>query len=65
MVTGRQCFFLFSAFAVVALLLLVPLNAVAEDDSPGLKLITFGNVLDTNRLWAHSLLTVIFSGRRS
>ncbi|RUS15238.1 hypothetical protein BC937DRAFT_92716 [Endogone sp. FLAS-F59071] len=57
----RMCFFLFSAFAVVALLLLVPLNAVAEDNSPGLKLITFGNVLDTNRLWAHSLLTIIFS----
>ncbi|RUP45025.1 hypothetical protein BC936DRAFT_148710 [Jimgerdemannia flammicorona] len=57
-----QCFILFSAFSVIASLILAPLNAIGEDNSPGLKLITFGNVLDTKRLWAHLLLTALFSG---
>ncbi|RUS27954.1 hypothetical protein BC938DRAFT_482527 [Jimgerdemannia flammicorona] len=57
----RMCFILFSAFSVIASLILAPLNAIGEDNSPGLKLITFGNVLDTKRLWAHLLLTALFS----
>ncbi|KAG0279166.1 hypothetical protein BGZ95_002080 [Linnemannia exigua] len=73
----RMSAILFSAFALVGVPILVPLNAIGGVDSrpppPGQQIaaenkgsltkLAIGNIADSWRLWFHLALTVIFSGK--
>lgn len=58
----RMCLYLFLAFGFLSLVIICPLNALDQRSLPGLNLLTFGNILDTSRLWGHLVLTVLYSG---
>jgi ABC-type sulfate transport system permease component len=60
-----MCLYLFITFAVLSLFIICPLTALDQRSLPGLNLLTFGNILDTQRLWSHLVLTVLYSGKSS
>jgi hypothetical protein len=53
---------LFSIFSIFGLLILLPVDFVNQGENLGLEKFTIGNVTDTGRLWAHVILTWLFSG---
>ncbi|KAG9062547.1 hypothetical protein KI688_005462 [Linnemannia hyalina] len=57
----NKSFFLFMGFAILAIPILIPLNAYQQLSLYGLNQLTIGNVADQNRLWGHLILTVLFS----
>ncbi|KAG0180534.1 hypothetical protein DFQ28_001133 [Apophysomyces sp. BC1034] len=57
----RMGIFVFSIFGVFALPILIPINVINQRNSPGLNMLTMGNVLDSNRTWAHLVLSVLLS----
>jgi hypothetical protein len=61
----RMCLYLFVTFGVLSLAIICPLNALDQRSLSGLNLLTFGNILDTQRLWGHLVLTVLYSGKYS
>ncbi|KAG0225473.1 hypothetical protein BGW42_004279 [Actinomortierella wolfii] len=58
----NKSFFLFLLFTCLAVPILIPINVVNQRGLDGLNQLTMGNVLDTQRLWAHLVLAVLFSG---
>ncbi|KAI9289927.1 hypothetical protein BC943DRAFT_312922 [Umbelopsis sp. AD052] len=56
-----MCLYLFLAFGFLSLVIICPLNALDQRSLPGLNVLTFGNILDTGRLWGHLVLTVLYS----
>lgn len=61
----RMCLYLFVTFGILSLAIICPLNALDQRSLSGLNLLTFGNILDTQRLWGHLVLTVVYSRKRS
>ncbi|KAF9167689.1 hypothetical protein DFQ26_003653, partial [Actinomortierella ambigua] len=57
---NNSCF-LFMFFTCLAVPILIPLNVIGQQGLSGLNELTIGNVLDKRRLWAHLVLTVLFS----
>ncbi|KAG0287538.1 hypothetical protein BGZ96_008546 [Linnemannia gamsii] len=56
----NKSFFLFIGFSVLAIPILIPLNAYNQLSLEGLNQLTIANVADQNRLWGHLILTVLF-----
>ncbi|KAF8937291.1 hypothetical protein BGZ47_009105 [Haplosporangium gracile] len=56
----NKSFFLFLGFAILAIPILIPLNAFQQLSLVGLNQFTMGNVADQKRLWGHLILTVLF-----
>ncbi|KAF9122935.1 hypothetical protein BGW39_009393 [Mortierella sp. 14UC] len=56
----NKSFFLFMAFSILAVPILIPLNAFRQLSLVGLNQFTIGNVADQKRLWGHLILTVLF-----
>ncbi|KAF9087899.1 hypothetical protein BGX23_007798 [Mortierella sp. AD031] len=56
----NKSFFLFLAFSILAIPVLIPLNTVGQSSLVGLNQLTIGNVSDQSRLWGHLILTVLF-----
>ncbi|KAH8553637.1 hypothetical protein BGW37DRAFT_518579 [Umbelopsis sp. PMI_123] len=57
----RMCLYLFLTFGFLSLVIICPLSALDQRSLPGLNLLTYGNILDTGRLWGHLVLTVLYS----
>ncbi|KAF9306577.1 hypothetical protein BGZ91_008549, partial [Linnemannia elongata] len=57
----NKSFFLFMGFGILAIPILIPLNAYRQLSLVGLNRLTIGNVADQKRLWGHLILTVLFS----
>ncbi|KAI7886180.1 DUF221-domain-containing protein [Lichtheimia hyalospora FSU 10163] len=57
----RMGIVVFVLFTFLAVPILIPLNVINQLDTKGLNLLTMGNVKDLNRLWAHLVLSVIFT----
>lgn len=55
----RMGLFVFSAFALISIPILFPINMLEQDHLNGLNYLTMGNVIDVNRTWAHCLLAII------
>lgn len=58
----NKSFYLFLAFAFLAIPILIPLNAYHQLSLAGLNQFSIANVADTPRLWGHLVLTVLFCG---
>ncbi|KAG0025664.1 hypothetical protein BGZ81_006991, partial [Podila clonocystis] len=56
----NKSFYLFLAFAVLAIPILIPLNAYHQLSLVGLNQFSIANVADQPRLWGHLILTVLF-----
>ncbi|KAG0274814.1 hypothetical protein BGZ95_009437 [Linnemannia exigua] len=56
----NKSFFLFLGFSILAIPILIPLNAYRQLSLVGLNQFTIGNVADQKRLWGHLILTVLF-----
>ncbi|KAK3818170.1 MAG: hypothetical protein J3R72DRAFT_460309 [Linnemannia gamsii] len=56
----NKSFFLFLGFSILAIPILIPLNAFRQLSLVGLNQFTIGNVSDQKRLWGHLILTVLF-----
>ncbi|KAF9910060.1 hypothetical protein EC991_007391 [Linnemannia zychae] len=56
----NKSFFLFLAFSILAIPILIPLNAFRQLSLVGLNQFTIGNVANQKRLWGHLILTVLF-----
>ncbi|KAF9325965.1 hypothetical protein BG006_010570 [Podila minutissima] len=56
----NKSFYLFFAFALLAIPILIPLNAYHQLSLAGLNQFSIANVADTPRLWGHLVLTVLF-----
>ncbi|ORZ07890.1 hypothetical protein BCR42DRAFT_455829 [Absidia repens] len=52
----------FFTFSLLAIPILFPLNIINQLDSPGLNLLTIGNIRDSNRTWAHVVLSMVLTG---
>lgn len=59
----NKSFFLFIGFSILAIPILIPLNAYNQLSLGGLNQLTIGNVADQNRLWGHLILTVLFCSK--
>ncbi|KAG0042906.1 hypothetical protein BGZ83_012054, partial [Gryganskiella cystojenkinii] len=59
----NKAFFLFLGFAILAIPILIPLNASQQLALVGLNQFTIANVLDQKRLWGHVLLAALFCGK--
>ncbi|KAI8074447.1 hypothetical protein BC940DRAFT_363424 [Gongronella butleri] len=57
----RLALVVFVSFSVIGIPIMMPLNIVGQLDSPGLNVMTIGNVRDANRLWAHLVLSVLLT----
>ncbi|CAO3595515.1 unnamed protein product [Absidia cylindrospora] len=57
----RMGMVVFISFSILAIPILFPLNIIGQLDSPGLNLLTMGNVRDAGRTWAHLVLSVILT----
>ncbi|ORX51724.1 DUF221-domain-containing protein [Hesseltinella vesiculosa] len=57
----RMGLVVFVSFALVGIPVMFPLNIIGQLDSPGLNKLTIGNVQDAKRLWAHLVLSVLFT----
>ncbi|KAG0320156.1 hypothetical protein BG000_003682 [Podila horticola] len=56
----NKSFYLFLAFAVLAIPILIPLNAYHQLSLGGMNQFSIANVVDQTRLWGHLILTVLF-----
>ena len=54
---------LFTAFMLLAIPILIPLNVINGGTAPGLGIMTMGNVVENWRLWFHLILTILFCGK--
>ncbi|CAO3599611.1 unnamed protein product [Absidia cylindrospora] len=52
----------FFTFSLLAIPILFPLNIINQLDSPGLNLLTIGNIRDARRTWAHVVLSLVLTG---
>ncbi|CAG8492683.1 10344_t:CDS:10 [Ambispora gerdemannii] len=52
---------LFAVFTIIGCAILIPLNAYQQGDELGIDKFTIGNIQTTDRLWAHLILTYLFS----
>lgn len=57
-----KSFYLFLGFAILAIPVLIPLNAYHQLPLVGLNQFSIANVADQPRLWGHLVLTVLFCG---
>ncbi|KAF7731606.1 hypothetical protein EC973_009370 [Apophysomyces ossiformis] len=57
----RMGLFVFGTFSIFALPILIPINVINQRNSPGLNILTMGNVSDPSRTWAHLILSVLLS----
>ncbi|KAI8329750.1 hypothetical protein BC941DRAFT_384371 [Chlamydoabsidia padenii] len=57
----RMGIIVFVSFSIVAIPILFPLNIINQLNSPGLNLLTIGNIRDPHRLWAHLILAVLLT----
>ncbi|KAI9307429.1 hypothetical protein BJ944DRAFT_237876 [Cunninghamella echinulata] len=57
----RMGIVVFVSFSIIAIPILFPLNIIGQKDSPGLNLLTMGNVDDARRLWAHLVLSIVLT----
>lgn len=53
----------FLTFSILAIPILFPLNIINQLDSPGLNLLTIGNIRDSRRTWAHVVLSIVLTGK--
>ncbi|KAI8343927.1 hypothetical protein BC941DRAFT_464168 [Chlamydoabsidia padenii] len=58
----RMGMVVFGLFSLLALPIMLPLNIINQLDSPGLNLLTIGNIRDSGRTWAHLILAVLLTG---
>lgn len=59
----RMGMVVFASFSLLALPIMLPLNIINQLDSPGLNLLTIGNIRDSSRTWAHLILAVLLTGK--
>ncbi|CAG8540172.1 15380_t:CDS:2 [Funneliformis mosseae] len=52
---------LFGIFSVLGIVILLPLDSKNQKGGSGLDQFTLGNISDSNRLWAHLILSYFFS----
>ncbi|CAG8601306.1 4076_t:CDS:2, partial [Gigaspora rosea] len=52
---------LFTAFSVIGIGVILPLNHVGQSNQPGLESFTIGNINDTKRLYAHVIACYLFT----
>ncbi|KAI8090007.1 uncharacterized protein BX664DRAFT_365743 [Halteromyces radiatus] len=57
----RMGMVVFISFSLLAIPILFPINIINQLDSPGLNKLTIGNIRDSHRLWAHLVLSVVFT----
>ncbi|RIA89933.1 hypothetical protein C1645_771079 [Glomus cerebriforme] len=58
----KMCMILFAILSIFGLVVLLPINSVNQGNNHGLEKFTIGNISDSSRLWAHVILTWLFSG---
>ena len=59
----RMGIVLFSIATLIIIPILIPVNVIGQLGSPGLNLLTIGNIRDSPRLWAHLFLSILLSGK--
>ncbi|RIB08200.1 hypothetical protein C2G38_1983181 [Gigaspora rosea] len=52
---------LFTAFSVIGICVILPLNHFGQSNQPGLESFTIGNINDTKRLYAHVIACYLFT----
>ncbi|CAG8452255.1 841_t:CDS:10 [Ambispora leptoticha] len=52
---------LFAVFTIIGCAILIPLNAYQQGDERGIDRFTIGNIQTIERLWAHLVITYLFS----
>lgn len=60
----RMGMVVFVSFSLLAIPILFPLNIINQLDSPGLNLLTIGNIKDSRRMWAHLVLAIVLTGKQ-
>jgi hypothetical protein len=59
----RMGIILFAICTLFCIPILIPLNVIDGVGSPGINLLTIGNVRYAGRTWAHAWLAVLVSGK--
>ncbi|KAI8374659.1 uncharacterized protein BYT42DRAFT_577150 [Radiomyces spectabilis] len=57
----RMGMVVFSLFSILAIPILIPLNIINQNNSPGLNILTMGNIKDSQRTWAHLILSIVLT----
>ncbi|KAJ3382174.1 hypothetical protein HDU92_004900 [Lobulomyces angularis] len=52
---------IFLPVTVVSLIVLLPVNIVNQRNLPGLNLLTIGDILDQQRIWAHAVVSILIT----
>lgn len=60
----RMGIVVFTLYMLVAIPILIPVNVINQRNSPGLNVMTMGNIKDASRTWAHLVLSVLLTGKR-
>lgn len=59
----RLFMIVFAIFSVLGLVVILPVNYHNQDALTGLESFTIGNISNVDRLWAHTLMAYVFTGR--